>query len=117
MRHKQQGVSYIGIFLAMVVAAFGVQMAVAIWPAYWDDRLIDELIAETLTKNKETGSISIYKNELRKSLEMNGINDLKVDDIVKVNNVSGLAVEKHYEVRKPFMANIELVMTFKKDFR
>lgn len=116
MLHKQRGVSYIGIFLGIVVAAFALKLAVAIWPAYWDDRVIDKLIVENLSKASKGSTPSTFKNEFRKSLEMNNINDLKVDDIVKVTNTSGLAVKKEYEVRKPFMSNIELLMTFKKDF-
>lgn len=117
MLYKQRGVSFIGIFLGIVVAAFAIKMAVAIWPAYWDDRIIDKLIVDTLAKSQKNVSVTAYKTELRKALEMNNISDLKVDDIVKVTHVAGLEVKKEYEIRRPFMANIELVMTFKKDFR
>ena len=116
MLSKQKGVSYIGIFLAIVLAAFAMKLAVAIWPSYWDDRLVDKLIVDTLAKAPKGSTPSTFKNDLRKSLEMNRLDDLKVDDIVKVTNTAGLAVQKHYEVRKPFMSNIELLMTFKKDF-
>ena len=116
MLHKQKGVSYIGVFLGLVLAALAIKFAMAVWPSYWDDRLIDKMIVDTMLKASKDSTPSTYKTDLRKALEMNSINDLKVDDIVKVTNNGGLAVEKYYEVRKPFMSNIELLMTFKKDF-
>lgn len=117
MLHKQQGVSFIGIFLGIVVAAFAIKMAVAIWPAYWDDRIIDKEITNAIATYPKGVTPAKFKQDLTRQLEMNNVRDLKVDDIMKVTNASGLEVKKEYEVRKPFMANIELVMTFKKDFK
>ena len=117
MLYKQRGVSFIGIFLAILVAVFAMKMAVAIWPAYWDDRIIDKEITNALVNAPKGTTPAKFKQDLARQLEMNNIRDLNINDIMKVTNTSGLAVNKEYEVRKPFIANIELVMTFKKDFR
>ena len=37
-------------------------------------------------------------------------------EIAEVFNQSGLIVKKKYEVRKPFLLNIDLVLTFEKSF-
>ena len=116
MMYKQKGVSFIGIFLVIVVAAFGLKLAVATWPAYWDDRIIDREIANAIASAPKGVTPTKFKQDLTRQLEMNNIRDLKVDDIMKVTNTNGIAVNKEYEIRKPFIANIELVMTFKKDF-
>lgn len=116
MLKKQLGASYIGIFLGVIVAAMAIKIAVALWPAYWDDRIINKLIVDTLQKS--TGSTpTAFKNELGRALDMNNIRDLKVDDIVTVTNVAGLEVKKDYEIRKPFVFNVDLVATFKQDFK
>lgn len=116
MLYKQRGVSYIGIFAVIVVAAFGVKMATALWPAYWDDRIIDSQITDSLSALSKGATPSQFKQDLTKRLDMNNVRDVKVDDLMKVTTASGLAVKKEYEVRKPFMFNIEMVVTFKKDF-
>lgn len=116
MLHKQRGVSYIGIFLGIVVAAFAVKLAVAVWPAYWDDRIIDSQIKESLIGLSKGATPAQFKQDMARRLDMNNIRDVKIDDLMKVTNTSGLAVKKEYEVRKPFILNIELLMTFKKDF-
>lgn len=117
MRHRQRGASYLGIFFAIVLAAFAVKLAVALFPPFWDDRIINMAISEALTTLPKEATQRQFKEDLSKRLEMNNIRNLKVDDIVQVtNNNAGLAVNKSYEVREPFFANVELVMTFKQDF-
>lgn len=117
MLHKQRGASYLGIFFAIVLAAFAAKMSIATWPAYWDDRIINgEINAALASMPNNDATISRLKQDLSRRFEMNGIRGVKVDDMMVITNTAGLAVQKDYEVRKPFMANIELVMTFKKDF-
>ena len=48
--------------------------------------------------------------------EMNGIRDIKFKDIAQVMNTDGLQVKKDYEIRKPFLLNIDLVLKFEKSF-
>lgn len=117
MKYKQRGASYLGIFFAIVLAAFAVKLAVALFPPFWDDRIVNMAITEALTSLPKDTTQRQFKEDLSKRLEMNNIRDLKADDIVQVtNNSSGLTVNKSYEVREPFFANIELVMTFKQEF-
>ncbi|SDC37198.1 protein of unknown function [Acinetobacter marinus] len=113
---NQQGVSYLGIFFAIVLFALAIKIAVAVWPAYWDDRVINSQIEEALSSLPKDTTQNKFKQDLSQRLEMNNIRDLKVDDIMTVTNTAGLAVKKDYEVRKPFLMNIALVMTFQKDF-
>jgi Domain of unknown function (DUF4845) len=47
---------------------------------------------------------------------MNGIRDIKFKDVAKVVNIDGLQVKKEYEIRKPFLLNIDLVLKFEKSF-
>lgn len=117
MKHRQRGASYLGIFFVIVLAAFAVKVAVALFPPFWDDRIVNTAISEALTALPKEATQRQFKEDLSKRLEMNNIRNLKVDDIVQVtNNRAGLAVNKSYEVRAPFFSNIELVMTFKQDF-
>ena len=44
MRKSQQGASYIVILFWVVLFAIAVKALIAIWPAYWDDRIIDSQI-------------------------------------------------------------------------
>jgi hypothetical protein len=58
----------------------------------------------------------MLESQLSKRLDMNGIRDVKIKEIMQVTNTEGLQVKKEYEVRKPFLLNIDLVLKFEKSF-
>ncbi len=50
MRKSQLGTSYIAILFGVVLFAIAVKAAIAIWPAYWDDKLINNQIEGLLKR-------------------------------------------------------------------
>ncbi|ENV09004.1 hypothetical protein F966_02649 [Acinetobacter higginsii] len=116
MRKSQQGTSYIAILFGVVLFAVAVKAAIAIWPAYWDDKLINTQIEGLLKGSPANITPSKFASQMDKNFEMNGIRDLHFKDIAQVTYKDDLVVMKKYEIRKPFMLNISLVMTFEKTF-
>ena len=116
MRNAQTDASYISILLGVVAFAFIVKIILAIWPSYWDDRVINSQIEDHLKKSPSTITSSQFSSQMNQSLNMNNIRDLYFDDIARVSTEKGLEVTKRYEVRKPFLLNIDLVLTFEKSF-
>ena len=116
MRKNQQGASYIGILIAIIGFAFLVKIAIAVWAPYWDDRVIDGQIAELLQSSPKNISPSEFETKIEQRFDMNGIRDIKFKDIAQVMNTDGLQVKKDYEIRKPFLLNIDIVLKFEKSF-
>lgn len=116
MRKNQQGASYIGILIAIIGFAFLVKIAIAVWAPYWDDRVIDGQIAELLQSSPKNISPSEFETKMEQRFDMNGIRDITFKDIAQVMNTDGLQVKKDYEIRKPFLLNIDLVLKFEKSF-
>ncbi|MCY6410573.1 DUF4845 domain-containing protein [Acinetobacter sp. VNH17] len=116
MRKSQQGASYIAILFGVVLFAIAVKATIAIWPAYWDDKLIDTQIEGLLKDSPENITPSKFINKMDQRFEMNNIRDFHFKDIAQVTYKNDLVVNKKYEVRKPFLLNISLVMTFEKTF-
>ncbi|NNP67518.1 DUF4845 domain-containing protein [Acinetobacter sp. Ac_5812] len=116
MRKSQQGTSYIAILFGVVLFAVAVKAAIAIWPAYWDDKLINTQIEGLLKDSPANITPSKFASQMDQRFEMNGIRDLYFKDIAQVTYKDDLVVMKKYEIRKPFMLNISLVMTFEKTF-
>lgn len=115
MRH-QQGASYIAILIAIIGFAFMAKVAVAVWGPYFDDRMLDNQIEEQLLNGPKNQSPQQFIGEMDKRLSMNNIRDMKFADVAQVTNVDGLQVKKEYEIRKPFLLNIDIVMKFEKSF-
>ncbi|MBO3657321.1 DUF4845 domain-containing protein [Acinetobacter haemolyticus] len=116
MRKSQQGTSYIAILFGVVLFAIAVKAAIAIWPAYWDDKIIDSQIEGLLKDSPQNTTPSKFASQMDQRLDMNGVRDLRFKEIAQVTYKDDLIVVKKYEVRKPFMLNISLVMTFEKTF-
>lgn len=116
MRKNQQGASYIGILIAIIGFAFLVKIVIAVWAPYWDDRVIDGQIAELLQSSPKNISPSEFETKMEQRFDMNGIRDITFKDIAQVMNTDGLQVKKDYEIRKPFLLNIDLVLKFEKSF-
>lgn len=115
MRH-QQGASYIAILIAIIGFAFMVKVAVAVWGPYFDDRMLDNQIEEQLLNGPKNLTPQKFISEMDRRLSMNNIRDIQFADVAQVTNVDGLQVKKEYEIRKPFLLNIDIVMKFEKSF-
>ncbi|CAM2835660.1 DUF4845 domain-containing protein [Acinetobacter celticus] len=114
MRH-QKGASYIAILLAVIGFAFMAKIAIAVWGPYVDDRLINNQIEEQLKNGPKNLSPAKFVSEMDKRFNMNMI-DMKFVDIAQVTDVDGIQVKKDYEIRKPFLLNIDIVLKFEKSF-
>ena len=116
MRKSQQGMSYFAILFGVVVFAITAKALIAIWPVYWDDKIIDNQIMALLKESPENITPAKFYTQMEQRLDMNNIRDIHFKDIAQVTYKDDLVVMKKYEIRKPFMLNISLVMTFEKTF-
>ncbi len=116
MRKAQQGTSYLAILFGVVIFAIAAKAVLAVWPAYWDGRVINNQITELMQQSSADITPQKFMTQMDQRLEMNNIRDLHFKEIAEVFNESGLIVKKKYEVRKPFLLNIDLVLTFEKSF-
>ena len=116
MRRHNRGYFVFSNFIWGGYFAIAVKAVLAVWPTYWDDRLINNQIEELLQESSSEITPQKFVTQMDQRLEMNNIRDLHFKEIAQVFNQSGLTVKKKYEVRKPFLFNIDLVLTFEKSF-
>lgn len=84
-------------------------------PAYFDDRMIDDQIKQAVLASKADTLPANFIANMEQRLSMNNVRDVKFADIAKVQQTgSGIVVYKKYEVRKNFVLNVDLAMTFEK---
>ena len=116
MHKNEKGASYIGILIAIVGFAFLAKIAIAVWGLYWDDRVINGQIEELMKSSPANVDPAKFTSQMSQRLDMNNVRDIKFDEIAQVTNIDGLQVKKDYEIRKPFLLNIDLVLNFEKSF-
>ena len=112
----QRGLSYWGVMFGVMFLVLALKLTMAVWPVYWDNRIIDQTIVERLKASDSGISPDDFMRRVNEQLTMNNIRDLTFEDIAKTYSEGGLIVQVEYEVRRPFIANIDLVMSFKKKF-
>ena len=76
MRKFQHGASYSTFLLGVIVASMILKIVVAIWPAYWDDHIINKQIESTLLENDSNLTPSKFISNMNDRLSMNNINDV-----------------------------------------
>ncbi len=112
----QQGLSYWGVVTFIVIAFLTVQFTLSVGGVYLDDYTIDKLIEARLKAAPVDENPETLKRELSEQFDLNGLRNIKIDDRLTVLSDNGIVVKKSYEVRKHFIANIDLVVHFEKNF-
>ena len=115
MRRWQKGVSYLGILTLVAVAGGIIKIAATLGPAYYDNYTIDKIII-SLFRDGRANSIDDFKRGLDNSFQINNIRDKSPDDFDYSFDDKKLIVNVDYEVRQPFIGNIDVVMHFKKTY-
>lgn len=114
--NAQRGMSYWSVMFGIVLLILVVKTATTTWPVYWDNQLINQMITERLKSAPDNTSPEEFKKGMVEQFGMNNIHNLEFKNIARVTLDNGLIVETDYEVREPFIANVDLVMSFKKRF-
>lgn len=118
MRSSQRGISYWGILFGVSFFALLIKVAVTVGPVYLDYITIDKMLqAKFRDTQVDKLEVAKFKIELAAQMERNGIRDRKVDDLMVVSRDGNkILIELDYEERKNLMANLDVVVHFKKSY-
>ena len=118
---KQRGMSLTGWLVILILAGFFASIGFKILPHYMDNRALDKMI---MAVDRNAGGASGVHNAgefysyASKNMQVNNIRNLAARDIMDVR-VEGpdLFVHLKYEVREKILKNIDLVVSFDKEYR
>lgn len=115
MRRWQKGFSYVGLLTLFGIVGAGIKVGAVVGPAYYDNYTIDKIII-SLFRDGRANSIEDFKRGLSDRFQINNIRDKTPDDFEYSFEDKKLTVVVDYEVRKPFIGNIDVVMHFQKNY-
>jgi len=111
---RQSGASMWGIMMLVIILMANAFIALKIVPTYLDFRTVKVVVNSTIEelKKKRLSNVKV-RGSIERKLLINGIRDLKREDlkIKQTNKKSTITMD--YEVRKPIFYNIDAVMKFK----
>jgi len=111
---RQNGLTLIGFFIVLIIGLFFAYAGMRVIPMYLEyhalinamDSLQNDPLASKLSPNQ-------IKTKITTSLWASYASDnIKHEHILISRKVGGVTVRVKYEVRKPFMGNIDLVGSF-----
>ena len=119
--HAQKGMSFFSWLVVLILIAFFASAAFKLIPHYMDNKALEKAIM-AVEKDKATGdkvdTVADFYTHISKSMQINSIRDLKMDDIMEVTQVNNdFVVLLKYEAHEPLIKNIDLVVTFDKEYR
>lgn len=114
---RQKGLSGIGWLFVLALIAGGSLVTLKLLPVYMEDMSIDSVLKEV----GETGESYSSSRELRTAIlrrfDVNNIKRLGREDIVIDRDGGVYDVSIDYEVRIPFVSNIDLMLKFENHAR
>ena len=111
---QQQGFSMLAIMLFIAIGVFVLTVVVRVVPVYIEDFTLSSIIGslEDSRPYREAETVGDVRELLRKRIQMENIDGVEVDDIAMERDGERLLLEFSYEVRSPFMGNIDTVIQF-----
>lgn len=118
---KQRGVSFTGWLIILVLTGFFASIGFKLLPHYMDNKALDKMITgveRDTAGGLRVSSVGDFYAYINKNMQVNNINNLKAADILDVRSEAGeLYVHMKYEVREKILKNIDLVVSFDKEYR
>jgi len=112
-RRQQLGMSYMGILLFVAIFGAITKVASVIADPYYENYTINKII-DSLFRDGRAESVEDFKRGLSDRFAINNVRDKTPEDFKYTFADKKLLVEVDYEVRKPFIGNVDVVMHFKK---
>jgi len=115
--NKQQGLTLIGLVFVLALIGMIVLSALKVSPVYMEhfavQTSVESMIADPKLKSLTVREIHTL---LSKKLNMNGVTSVNSRD-AKIRKSGGeIAFSLNYEVRKDYIGNIDIVLSFNDEF-
>jgi hypothetical protein len=115
MRRAQQGITLIGFVLMLVLAGCVAYLAMRLVPAYTEYfSVVNALKGVAMEPGVETMDPERIHNLLGRRFNISYVESIDHKDVKIIRDTNGMRLSVDYEVRKPVVYNIDLIMHFKK---
>jgi len=109
----QRGMTGIGWMLVISIGAFFAYTLILLFPIYLDNFSVKSIINGLADGDESFSSASKLRRILKIRLDVNSVTSVRYDDITISREADKFLLDIDYEVREPFLGNIDLVFTFK----
>jgi Tfp pilus assembly protein PilE len=110
---KQRGITLVSFIIVLIVVGFFFYMGMVIGPSYSEYygvvKSMKSLAAQSNSDNAELSKLQI---DLQKYFDVGYVESVQGKDLKLIRTKTKNEIDMNYEVRKPFIYNIDFVMKF-----
>jgi len=113
---KQRGMSPVAWIAIVLVVGFFAYFGSKVVPAYFNYYSVLDVV-EGVKEDRvvDNSSVAELRSTLRKRMRLNDVDDLG-DAVTIERRADEVVATVDYQVREPFIANIDLLMTFERSY-
>ena len=115
MKHhnRQGGLTAFSLLLVALVVGFFLICVVKIGPVYLESMTVKSIVEQAAeeARNEELGKAEIH-DRIAKKLLINTVNGMSMKDVEVRGVGEDMEIDANYEVRKPLLFNIDVVVKF-----
>jgi hypothetical protein len=113
VRHRQSGMSYIGMLIIGIMVGFFVMCALRMVPPYMEYLTVKEVITKVATE-KAAGDVTIpdIRRRIANLFNTNQVYALSPRDVKVYRKDGKTYIDASYEVRTPVAGRIDAIMNF-----
>ena len=113
LKQSQYGVTMVSLAFNLGLLAFVVFTALKLFPVYMEAFTVESSVESLETdKSREYNSPMQVRSGIIKRFAINNVSLVEVDDVVVVREDQLYIVDVDYDVRIPYIGNIDLVIKF-----
>lgn len=113
MLAKQRGITLVSFVIVLIVIGFFVYMGMVLGPSYSEYygvvKAMKSLAAQSNAENADLNRLQI---DLQKYFDVGYVESVQGTDLKLIRNKDTNDIDLNYEVRKPFIYNIDFVIKF-----
>ncbi|MDX2426464.1 MAG: DUF4845 domain-containing protein [Cycloclasticus sp.] len=114
---KQKGFTFIGLVIVLAIIGFVTLSVLSIFPVYMEHLAVktsmDAIKTDPGIKNMSASQI---RTLFGKKLDVNQVTSVSAKDAKIGRNLGEVTFKLEYEVRKDYIGNIDLILSFKDEF-
>lgn len=115
---KQKGFTFIGLVIVLAIIGFVTLSVLSIFPVYMEHLAVktsmDAIKTDSGIKNMSASEI---RRLFEKKLDMNQVTSVSAKDAKIGRGLGEITFKLEYEVRKDYIGNIDLILSFKDEFK
>ncbi len=112
-RNRQAGLTAFSLLLVALVMGFFLICVVKIGPVYLESMTVKSIVEQAAeeARNEELGKAEIH-DRIAKKILINTVTGMSMEDVEVRGIGEDMEIDANYEVRKPLLFNIDVVVKF-----